>query len=636
MDFRHRRLFFFILYFIVFNISAFANVPCGVIDLTDTKNSAALRKSSAAPSVPFQSYLSPEGHFEIFYVNESYEAVPQSRSLDGKTPDFVLLASATLEHAWSLLMDTLAYPAPKSCGDGRANRYRVELREPGAVMDDFSGAYGLTIQCKKGRSYMVVENDFKKYVKGRYYDFITLAPDGRSLINYADNAESWQAALEVTTVHELFHAVQFSMTASIQGFWTEASAVWIENRAYPENNDYMQYLRHALHHPEAGLLYVAGGNESDLALHHYAEGIWGEHLSHWFGDSIIKESWTDLALKRSDINDLFPNLLRRHNSSISEIFTRFALAQFFSGARFNEKFTSFEDARFFPSLALGDTLAIAEPKKINLAPLAFVVLPLASTPTEKVMAELKAQFPKGSQISFLVIQSPTSTALATSLAQSDSDRKSLSVLSLVENPQNSDLALSYFSPDPTLSPYLMVTNTDARRSVSLTVTLSESKISGSLLESQSLPFEGSYGTRRFKQTFQVFPVQNNQLNLPQSAGSSLWMWSNAHQVWEPSETVLAKWAKNDIDEVTYLAVEESLQAEDQEKGGTVGGGVYVKRFRGSQAWPKDGIQSLIQKGHLGFRSFDLMGRKILESPLNNFSKAVSRPDRIIELRYLTD
>src|SRR5690606_38134581 len=49
--------------------------------------------------------------------------------------------------------------------------------------------------------------------------------------------------LQVTLAHEYFHAVQFAYDFAEDGWFLEATAAWVEDEAFDDVNDNIQYLR---------------------------------------------------------------------------------------------------------------------------------------------------------------------------------------------------------------------------------------------------------------------------------------------------------------------------------------------------------------------------------------------------------
>lgn len=118
--------------------------------------------------------------------------------------------------------------------------------------------------------YIVLDNDFSEFALGP------------------------QNSLKVTVAHEFFHAIQFAYDASETAWFTEGTAVWIEDIVYPTINDYLQYLRYSqIVRPLQSANFTGG-------LERYGAVTFWKYLTEGYNsNSLIKSIWTAADFPRN-------------------------------------------------------------------------------------------------------------------------------------------------------------------------------------------------------------------------------------------------------------------------------------------------------------------------------------------------
>ena len=210
-------------------------------------------------------YVSPGGHFEIYYTMTGKYAVAKadaygysasdwhekSISPNG-VPDYIDEVAWALDSAWSMEVEGFGFVKPISFVDAAhgSNRYKVEVD----LADDAD--YGLTLPIPSGNasgpgsaSILQIRNNWAGF--------------GTSSIDYSRHPE---LAVRVTCVHEFFHAIQYSMTWKENSFsvsqflddfpvsWLEGTAVLMENIGFDSVNDYLQYVSFYSKNPNSTIL----------------------------------------------------------------------------------------------------------------------------------------------------------------------------------------------------------------------------------------------------------------------------------------------------------------------------------------------------------------------------------------------
>ena len=211
-----------------------------------------------AMSIPsgYKNFVSPMGKFRIFYTTEGVDRVDPTdaigygvnglppawrirNSSPNGVPDYIDEAAFALDSAWSMIIDRFGFPEPMNAAapDGSTGQYPILI----TYMED----YGVTIPEDARRapgftSYIEINSDWSDPVWGDY---------GKHPLD----------ALRVTCAHEFLHAIQYAMVWTIDlDFipygWLEGSAVLMEEIAFPNINDYLQYISRYFSSPKVTFL----------------------------------------------------------------------------------------------------------------------------------------------------------------------------------------------------------------------------------------------------------------------------------------------------------------------------------------------------------------------------------------------
>jgi len=246
-------------------------------------------------------YDTPEGHFKIHYTEDdtSGDAVDGSDEDPSTMPQFIIDTGVSFEKAYSHVL-FLGYPTlPNDEGKGGDDRLDVYIL-------NIPGSFGYTSYDDNPEDvYIVMDNDFATVPNN-------LDPDGKQ-----------KGAIKVTAAHELFHAFHFQYSTDItnNGWWMEATSVWMEDEVYPEVKDYLNYV--GLRYDDAndngkwdiGETYynidgsIAGAigrskkwfDKPEIPLdtyngsYEYGSVIWAKYLSETHGKDIIKAIWSKIG-----------------------------------------------------------------------------------------------------------------------------------------------------------------------------------------------------------------------------------------------------------------------------------------------------------------------------------------------------
>lgn len=227
------------------------------------------------------SVVSSSGHFRVHYDTAGYNAPPAVDANTNGIPDYVDSALVYLDYAWVLEIETLGYPAPRNDnGAGGGDEVDVYIKNYGY------GGYGETFpeQTVNGSAaaYIIIDNDYAEW-------------------QYATKGYE---ALKVTTAHEFFHVIQFSLFTDLSMvWWMEQSAVWMEDRAWDDVNDYLAYLYLFFHSNGTSL-------DSSIGSFMYGAGLWPRYLAKRFGENIVRDIWLQATVSGvhnvSILDDVIP------------------------------------------------------------------------------------------------------------------------------------------------------------------------------------------------------------------------------------------------------------------------------------------------------------------------------------------
>ncbi|MDR2591342.1 MAG: hypothetical protein LBC59_00860 [Chitinispirillales bacterium] len=221
----------------------------------------ALYEEATAIPRNYSHYISPGGNFKVFYTTTGAHSVSTVDTIgygaDGRTdmwrdrrsgangvPDYVDEAAFALDSAWSMEVERFGFPKPKAAPDpdGSTAHYCVVIIKS----DDYGVTYP-TSRSSSGTQY-----GFASYIEvnGNW--------SGREWAGLGYDRRPYDA-LRVTCAHEFFHSIQYSMVWTIDldnltYGWLEGSAVLMEEIAFPEVNDYLQYLTSYFSNPRIPLL----------------------------------------------------------------------------------------------------------------------------------------------------------------------------------------------------------------------------------------------------------------------------------------------------------------------------------------------------------------------------------------------
>ncbi len=281
-------------------------------------------------------YGSPSGRFLVHYEVTGTNAVYQPTVVNGNgVPLYVVSVGDILDSVYTFIIDSLGYPPPPldgfypSGGDDRFDVYLLNLS---------SGFYGL--------SYIdSTQIDGPGTIRATSYMELDATYEG--LPQYANRPLD---AVRVTAAHEYFHSVQFGIDFTeadiynenfVARYWMEQSSVYMEEAAYPDINDYYNYLPWFFDDPRNSIQQFRSYTDPRP----YAAGIWPMYLADVYGDDIIREIWLRCGeygvgpdyLARDTFHlsaaQVVIDSMSNHESSWATEYRNFMLRNWFTGPR---------------------------------------------------------------------------------------------------------------------------------------------------------------------------------------------------------------------------------------------------------------------------------------------------------------
>ncbi len=260
------------------------------------------------------SQISPSGLFKLHYTHEQGDAAADT---------FITQCAQAYDDVYDLIVNQLGYPAPPidDIAEPEYDIYVYNLSGYGMTTAESAAPRGSYPHAYT--SYIEMDNDFRStYTRG---------VDG----------------MLVTAAHEFFHIVQIGMRSYtiriVPSAWLyEGMATWMEDYAYDEINDYLQYLPHYLSTLDRSFNTFNG-------LHEYGSCIFYHMLEQKYGADILKTVWQEFATE--EVWDALDNALKTIGSSLASEFADHMLWNYFTGERADLQ-------RFY---AEGDMYPLVEP-----------------------------------------------------------------------------------------------------------------------------------------------------------------------------------------------------------------------------------------------------------------------------------
>jgi hypothetical protein len=323
------------------------------------------------------SYGAPEAepycsaHFCVHYVTTTKDA-PDLTDVGGMqgVPDYVEKIDVAAETSYAIENGQIGWRAPKPDGNlGGSSLTDIYLVNVGG-----RSLFGYSApdpppeqQCVRSCfAYLVMDNDFSEGEFG-----------------YPDP----QIPLEVTIAHEYNHVLQFRVDARTDGWLFESTAVWSEERVFPDDNDYVaSYLRTFANTPQVPITDFNGAH--GLRIYGLATFDHFLDLVRGYGPGVILGAW-NLAPKGNPADfaaaSMDKSIKKRDAPGFGAEFTRFA------AATAEWRSLGFPDATLYPDVKRKGKLGKSRHgKQITLDHMAYRLLNVGSPGGGKLTLSISA------------------------------------------------------------------------------------------------------------------------------------------------------------------------------------------------------------------------------------------------------
>jgi type IX secretion system substrate protein len=267
-------------------------------------------------------YISPDGKFELSYTTIGDNAVSAEDIDSSGVPDYVERIASYFDYSWKFAIDTLGILAPP-IGEGK---YQISFEN--------SGYYGYT---------EIVEGKLTRISMSDSYGW---APPN-------DDPEGYEiGAAKVTAIHEFKHATQIVYNNwEVPAWFLEVDATWFEDIGYDYVNDYYTYLKWGPSHivlPQHS--FIGGDGYSDCIFMHY--------LSEKYGIDINRKLWERMKqYPDEELNISLGVILYGYGTSIEESLPEYFSWCYLTGDNADSRFPSFEEATYYPTSKLTETVS---------------------------------------------------------------------------------------------------------------------------------------------------------------------------------------------------------------------------------------------------------------------------------------
>lgn len=253
-----------------------------------------------------QSFISPEGYFELHYDTTGYDAVPLEDLSPNGVPDYVDSAAAFFDHVWQVEVNEMGFTAPPDM-DGKP-------RKPYPIYFTKFGYYGQTL--------FNTEEDIPSLEGYNYRSYIEIHSNFFGSGFYTSGYD----AMRVTAAHEFNHAVQLGYNfRSSDIYFMEMTSTWLEDFVYEDVNDYLQYLPRYLQNIYWKKFTSYDGNSE------YAASLYLHMLEHEYGWQAIPQIWDET--RADEALPVLDNYLTGCGSSFSKSYIDYATWLYFTGNR---------------------------------------------------------------------------------------------------------------------------------------------------------------------------------------------------------------------------------------------------------------------------------------------------------------
>jgi hypothetical protein len=211
--------------------------------------------------------------------------------------------------------------------------------------------------------------------------------------------------MRVTAAHEFFHMIQLNYhlleSSSIDPiFLFESTAVWMEDVAFDEINDYYQYL------PDFFKQHNLPFNHYDpYDTHAYGLGIFWHLLQYKYGRDIVRAVWEDFSENNDPLKALDNTLLRLGSNFPTEL-AEFTIWNCFTGSR-ADTVHFYKEGNHYPEIVASTSFQFSNSHDFNGKNLPLACSYIKATPLTSGSYVIKPTFNEPSHWRYSLVYWPS-------------------------------------------------------------------------------------------------------------------------------------------------------------------------------------------------------------------------------------
>jgi hypothetical protein len=294
-------------------------------------------------------YVSPGGHFEVYYAKSGSDSVPLTDTIGygGQSwrsrqhspngiPDYVDEAAFAADSAWSMEIQRFGFVKPLAYADNNypGSNYKIDITYFIGDDQDYAFTYPQNTDANGSigvRSFINIRNEWE-------------SPNfNKSNLDYAHHPEK---AIYVTLVHEFFHAIQYSMARTVRSIddknlflddfpvtWTEGAAVLMEDLGFDYINDYWQYMPDFFSRPDSSTFMYKADSYKDM----YKNGVAAQYLFYHAADTagigFFRTMYDNNYKSLTKFDENVYHTAAAFNRTWPEMLGSFTTASYYTGSR---------------------------------------------------------------------------------------------------------------------------------------------------------------------------------------------------------------------------------------------------------------------------------------------------------------
>ena len=207
-------------------------------------------------------------HFRFYYTTEGNDAISDI--------DYVLQMADIFENVYKFYIDTLGFSPPAQDPASNDDLYEIFIENLPSFFFGITYTKNTSLEAPACASFIKMRNNYLG-----------------SQFNEHTEVEN----IQVTAVHEFFHAIQFSYNCYERFWFMEATAVWSEDELYNSVNDHYRYISPWFSNTNKPI--------NDESSHMYGSFIFFQYIDeHLGGPSTIKLCWEKSSGNASPFQDI--------------------------------------------------------------------------------------------------------------------------------------------------------------------------------------------------------------------------------------------------------------------------------------------------------------------------------------------